>query len=95
MEAAYFHDLDTERLEPGEQPVQGRLIAKRAVQHGFDRLNRGGEPFEVEQGFGRDDPDYADLVVRRWHRGSQLVGMRNAQAPTVLLRGAARPTHHG
>ena len=70
MEAAYFHDLDTERLEPGEQPVQGGLIPERAVQHGFDRLNRGGEPLEVEQSFGRYDPDYADLVVGRWHRGS-------------------------
>jgi hypothetical protein len=71
METAYLHDLHAECLEPGEQPVQGSLIAERAVQHGFDRLNRGGEPFEVEQSFRRYDPDHADLVVGRWHCGPQ------------------------
>ncbi len=39
VEAAYLHDLHAECLEPSEQPVQGSLIAERAVQHGFDRLD--------------------------------------------------------
>jgi hypothetical protein len=71
METAYLHDLHAECLEPGEQPVQGGLIAERAVQHGLDRLNRGGQPFKVEQSFRRYDPDHADLVVGRWHCGPQ------------------------
>jgi hypothetical protein len=83
MEPAYFHDLDTERLEPGEKPVQGGLILDGAVQNGFDRLHRGGEPLEVEQGLGRYDPDYADLVEGRWHRGPQAD--RNAQMARLLL----------
>jgi len=39
MEAADFHDLHAERLEPGEKPLQGGLIPKRAVQDRFDRLH--------------------------------------------------------
>ena len=57
METAYLQDLHAERLEPGEKPVQGGLIPQRAVQDRFDRLHRGGEPLEVKQGFGREDPD--------------------------------------
>jgi hypothetical protein len=76
MEPAYFHDLDAERLEPGEKPVQGGLIPDGAVQNGFDRLHRGGERLEVKQGLGRYDPDYADLVEGRWHRAPKLIGMR-------------------
>jgi hypothetical protein len=76
MEPAYFHDLDAERLEPGEQPVQGGLIPDGAVQNGFDRFHRGGERLEVKQGLGRYDPDYADLVEGRWHRAPKLIGMR-------------------
>ncbi len=38
METVYLHDLDAERLEPGEKPAQGRLIPKRAMQDGSDRL---------------------------------------------------------
>jgi hypothetical protein len=65
MEAADFHDLHAERLEPGEKSLQGGLIPKRAVQDRFDRLHRGAQPLEVKQRFGREHPDYADFVVRR------------------------------
>ena len=65
METANFHDLHAERLEPGEKPLQGSLIPKRPMQDRFDRLHRGAQPLEVKQGFGREDPDYADFVVRR------------------------------
>jgi len=75
METANFHDLHAERLEPGEKPLQGGLVAKRAVQDRFDRLHRGAQPLEVEQGFGREDPDYADFVVRRWQRSPQQVAV--------------------
>ena len=39
LEASYLQDLDAECLEPGEKPVQGRLILNRTVQDGFDRLH--------------------------------------------------------
>jgi hypothetical protein len=65
MQTADFHDLHAERLEPGEEPLQGGLIPKRAVQDRFDRLHRGAQPFEVKQGLGREHPDYADFVVGR------------------------------
>src|SRR5260370_19255387 len=68
MEAVHFDDPHAERLEPGEKPVQGRLIPEGAMQDRFDRLHRRGEPLEVKQGFGRENPDYADLVVGRRQR---------------------------
>ncbi len=69
MQPAYFQDLNAERLEPGEKPVQRRLIPQRTVQQGFDRLYRGGEPLEIQQGFGREHPGDPDLVVGGgWHR---------------------------
>ena len=39
LEASYLQDLDAECLEPGEKPVQGRLILNGTVQDGFDRLH--------------------------------------------------------
>ena len=68
VQAADLQDLDAEGLEPGEQPVQRRLISDRAVQDGFDRFYRGGKPVEVEQRLGRENTRHPDLVVRRWHR---------------------------
>ena len=75
METAYFHDLDAEGLEPGQEPVQGGLVPQGAVQDRFERLNRGAQRLEVKQDFGREYPDYADLVVGRWQRGPQQVAM--------------------
>jgi hypothetical protein len=68
METVHLHDLRTERLEPGQQSVQGGLIPEGAVQDRLDRLHRGAEPLEVKQGFGREDPDDPNLVVGRRHR---------------------------
>jgi hypothetical protein len=68
METAHFDDLNAERLKPGEKPVQGRLVPEGSMQDRFDRLHRGAEPLEVEQGFGRENPDDADLVVGRRQR---------------------------
>ena len=65
METAYLHDLHTEGLQPGQEPVQRGLIPQRAVQDCLDWFHRGAEPLEVKEGFGWRDPDNADLVVRR------------------------------
>ncbi len=75
METADLHDLHAERLEPGEKPLQRGLIPKRAMQDRLDRLYRGAQPLEVKQGLGREDPDYADFVVRRRQRSPQRVAM--------------------
>jgi hypothetical protein len=68
METAYLHDLHTEGLQPGQEPVQRGLIPQRAVQDRLDRLHRGAEPLEVKEDFGRRDPYDSDLVVRRWQQ---------------------------
>ena len=68
VQAVDLQDLDPECLEPGEQPIQRRLIPDRAMQDGLDRFHRGRQPVEVEQRLGRDNTRYPDLVVRRWHR---------------------------
>lgn len=65
METAHFHDLHAEGLEPDEQPVQGSLVPQRTVQDRLDRLHRRAQPLEVEQHLGREEADYADLVVGR------------------------------
>jgi hypothetical protein len=87
LEASYLQDLDAECLQPGEEPVQGGLIPKGAVQDGFYRLYRGGEPVEIEQSFRREDSSYPDLIVRRWHRGPPVdrkSGVANFQDPAFL-----------
>jgi len=55
VEATDLKDLDAERLEPGQQPAQGRLVRDRAVQDRLDRLHRGGEPVEVKQRLRRQN----------------------------------------
>jgi hypothetical protein len=65
VQPANFDDLYAEGLEPGQKPLQGGLVLKGAMQDRLDRLDRGTQPLEVQQGFGREDPDYADFVVRR------------------------------
>ena len=50
-----LQDLDPEGLQPGEQPVQSRLISNRAVQDGLNRFHRGGQPVEVKQRLGREN----------------------------------------
>ena len=39
MEAAYLHDLHTQGLQSGQEPVQRGLIPQRAVQDRLDRLH--------------------------------------------------------
>jgi hypothetical protein len=39
VEASYLQDLDAEGLQPGEKPVQVRLIPERPVHDGLDRLH--------------------------------------------------------
>ena len=70
---AGLDDLHAERLEPGEQAVQGGLVLNRAMHDRLDRLHRGGEPVKVEQGLGRENACYPDFVIRR-HRGPQRLG---------------------
>jgi hypothetical protein len=95
METAYLDNLNAEGLKPGQEPVQGGLIPQRAVQDSLDRLHRGVEPLEVQQGFGRQDPDDADLVAGRWQDGPQLVAMGKSQYFTFPRPGLGRPMHHG
>jgi hypothetical protein len=82
-----LYDLHAEGLEPGEQSVQGGFILNGAVNDRLDRLDRGGEPVEIEQGLGREDARYPDFVVRRWHR--RPLPTRNQTAK--LYRYASRP----
>ena len=52
-QAADLDQLEAERLDAVEQPVQLRLVADRAVQHGLDRLELARHPLEaVEQRAG-------------------------------------------
>jgi hypothetical protein len=53
VQAADLQDLDPERIESGQQPVQSCLVSNRAVQDGLHRFHRGGEPVEIEQRLGR------------------------------------------
>ena len=55
VQSADLQDLDPEGLQPGEQPVQSRLISNRAVQDSLDRFHRGGQPVEVKQRLGREN----------------------------------------
>jgi hypothetical protein len=95
MDPAHLQDLHAERLKSGEKPVQRRLISKRAVQHSFHRLDGGREPLEVKQGFGRQDPYYADLVVGRRHENPQQVGTGNGTSPRCLLPACGTPLTTG
>ena len=95
METAYLHDLHTEGLQPGQEPVQRGLIPQRAVQDRLDRLHRGAEQLEVKEGLGRRDPDDADLVVRRWQRTLQRMAMGMGQNLTFSPPGVPRIMPHG
>ena len=95
METAYLQDLHAEGLKPGQEPVQGGLVLQGAVQDRFDWLHRGVEPLEVQQGFGREDADDADLIVGRRQRGPQLVTTGNGQYSTLTCLSLRRPMHHG
>jgi hypothetical protein len=66
-----------EDLESCEKAVKGCLIRKWALQNGLDRLQRGSQLLIVQQGFGRENSRYADLVVRRSHVTSQGSGSGN------------------
>ena len=70
MQAPDFQDLDTERLEPGEQPGQGGVVPQGAVHHRLHWLDRRGEPFEVEQGLGREGTGHPDFEVGRRRHSS-------------------------
>ena len=39
MQTAYLQDLYAEHLQPGQQPMQGRLIGQPAVHHGRHRFD--------------------------------------------------------
>ena len=94
MQPPDLYDLHAEGLEPDEQSLQGGLILNGAVNDRLDRLDRGGEPTEIEQGLGREDARYPDFIIRRWHR-RPLATRNYGQAPTVTRHGPARPTRSG
>ncbi len=81
MQTADFYHLHAEGLQPGQEPMQGRLIPQGAVQDRFNRLYRSVKALEVQQGFGRQDPDDADLVVGRRQSSPQHVTMGKARTP--------------
>lgn len=95
METAYLHDLHTEGLQPGQEPLQCGLIPQRAVQDRLDRLHRCAEQLEVNEGFGRRDPDDADLVVRRWQRSPLAYGYGMGKYLTFSRLGVRRIMQHG
>jgi len=55
VQPADLQDLNPERLQPGEQPIQGCLVSNRAVHNGLHRFDRGDEPVKVEQRMGREN----------------------------------------
>ncbi len=95
MQTTDFYHLYAESLQPGQEPVQGGLIPERAVHNRFDRLHRGVKALEVQQGFGREDPDDADLVVGRRQCSPQHVRDGQGQYLTLPLPGPPRPMHRG
>jgi hypothetical protein len=95
MQTADLNDLHAEGLQPGQEPVQGRLIPQGTVQYRFDRLHRSVKALEVEQGFGREDPDDADLVVGRRQSSPQHVAMGKARTPPSRFLGCAAPCTAG
>lgn len=95
MQTADFHDLHAEGLQPGQEPVQGRLIPQGAVQDRFDGLYRSVKAVEVQQGFGWEDPDDADLVVGRRQSSPQRVAMGKARTPLSRFRGRRAPCTAG
>ncbi len=95
MQTTDFYHLYAESLQPGQEPVQGGLIPERAVHNRFDRLHRGVKALEVQQGFGREDADDADLVVGRRQCSPQHVRDGQGQYLTLPLPGLPRPMHRG
>jgi hypothetical protein len=96
MEAAYLHDLHTEGLQPGQEPVQRGLIPQWAVQDRLDRLHRGADPLEVKERFGRQDPDDADFIVRRRQQSPPAYGDGHGPKDLTFSRpGVRRAMHHG
>ena len=95
LQAANFENLHAERLEPGQESVQCRLILQGTVDDGLDPLHGRAEPLEVKQGLGRESARYADLVVEgRHHRAPKVVGKRHSHS-TVLRPGSSRHTQSG
>ena len=95
MQTAYLDNLNAEGLKPGQEPVQGGLIPQRAVQDSLDRLHRGVEPLEVQQGFGRQDPDDADLVAGRGKTAPSLSGWARANTSRSRVLACAAPCTTG
>ena len=71
------YQTHAEDLESCEEAVKGCLIRKRALQNGFYRLQRGGQLLVVLQGFGWENPRYAELIVRRSQVTSRGTGSGN------------------
>ena len=63
VQTAYLLDLYAEHLEPGQQPVQGRLIGQRAVHDRLHRFHGGSQVLEVKEGLRRENARNADLVT--------------------------------
>src|SRR5580658_3688686 len=70
LQTADLLDLHPEGLQPGEQPVQRRLVPERSVHHGLHLLHGRGEPFEVEQSLRGKGSRYPNLIVEGFHRMS-------------------------
>ncbi len=77
LEPADLDQLQAERLDAVDQPVQLRLVADRPVQDGLDRLEGAGHALEArEQRLGDPAAD-ADLVARLRHRDADVFRSRS------------------
>jgi hypothetical protein len=95
VETAYLHNLDAERFEAGEQPVQRCLVGQRTLYYGLHRFHRGGQVLKVEQSLWREDSRNADLVTERWHPGPPVNRNMTVSALTMHCPRPLRAPHGG
>lgn len=86
-----LEDLDTEKLQPGEKPVERCLIRERAMQDGSGWFRDGLQPLKINQRLGRKAPPQTELVVTRCHCRSSPPG--NCLLPCSTVRQVV-PTCH-
>ena len=65
-EAADLDQLEPERVDEVDHPVQRRLVLHRPVQHGLDGLDRRAQALEPRKQRGRHPAPHSDLVLVHW-----------------------------
>ena len=94
LEPAHLEDLHAECLQPGQQPVQRRLILQRPMYDGFHRLHGCVQPPVVNKDFRREDSRYPDFIVEGCHRWATSLGEGHIGS-TVRRSDGLRPTLDG